>query len=676
MSDITFSMSADEKDVTRALQNLIKENAKLRGEITKGVEEAKAAAAQERQWAKMREQSAQEAAQQMQRMAAAAQKVKDSIATPFDTAKKAAAELRTMLQAGTLTTEEYRAAYAKLAKDLKEATRDHAAEAAAARRAKEQEAEAARIAAQKEREHTAAVREATAIAEKYATKEERVAAEMKRLNDLRAKGVLSSKDYARAMAAEEQKLKGNEQAATSFGGSLSALTPKLTGMLGVAGMFVATARQLGEEYATLLERQGKARDANLGLAPAQEDALQNLDASLTPQAFLARMRDASRTIGIPERDLTVAASSALSAKGDKTASDAVDAVIASAKLNRFNPDRLPAMAGSALDLGKHLQMAPEEALGFLMGVQRTSRVVNLKGVSENIAPAIIGGVSVGLPKDTAAAVAASISGTSVDPTGATTGTAMHSLFQQMRAFGRPENGFTGGQTLSVPQVLEGLQTNPQMRAAFLGDRSQGGFGATFEQKTKTAIEQLLTPGTQGFNDFQNALAQQRQLNPQQVFNEALKAKEASPALRIATLDQGLANFADQAALMDEGGARSAVIRDRLAEMRKQLGKTSLGTKVTGFFDEIRTGGMQELQTVMQALETERWRITNPQVAGPNFGVVANNMKRGPLSAEEANLERLLTLQIEQLKELIRITGDNRHAGVVAGRRAAQLEGAP
>lgn len=86
--------------------------------------------------------------------------------------------------------------------------------------------------------------------------------------------------------------------------------------------------------------------------------------------------------------------------------------------------------------------------------------------------------------------------------------------------------------------------------------------------------------------------------------------------------------------------------------------------------------MQELQTVMQALETERWRITNPQVAGPNFGVVANNMKRGPLSAEEANLERLLTLQIEQLKELIRITGDNRHAGVVAGRRAAQLEGAP
>lgn len=41
MADITFSMTADDGDVTKALQNLVKENAKLREEIAKGVQQSK-----------------------------------------------------------------------------------------------------------------------------------------------------------------------------------------------------------------------------------------------------------------------------------------------------------------------------------------------------------------------------------------------------------------------------------------------------------------------------------------------------------------------------------------------------------------------------------------------------------------------------------------------------------
>ena len=41
MSDITFQMTANDADVTKALQNLVKENAKLREEIAKGVQQSK-----------------------------------------------------------------------------------------------------------------------------------------------------------------------------------------------------------------------------------------------------------------------------------------------------------------------------------------------------------------------------------------------------------------------------------------------------------------------------------------------------------------------------------------------------------------------------------------------------------------------------------------------------------
>lgn len=688
MSDIPFSVTMDEKDVQRALQNMVKENAKLRAEIGMGVQEAKAAAAQEREWQKLREKATKDATSQMQQLNNAAQRIKDSVATPFEEAKKKVAELREHLQAGRITVDEYRKAYAAVGKEMKEASRDHAAEAEAAKAAAAAKAEASRLAAESEREHSQAVREATAIADKYATKEERVAAELKRLNTLKEKGVLSSKDYARAVEAEQKKLSETGEAADKSGGLIGGLTDKMGGFVSGLASGAAVVALLKTEYDELIERQGRSRDANIGLAAAQSGAIDNLDQTMTPQAFAERMRQVSKDLGMNERDLTVAASSALSAKGDKTAGEAIDAVVASAKLNRFAPDQLPAMSGSALDLGKHLNLKPEEALGFLLGTQRTARTVSLKGVTENIAPGIIGGVNMGMQKENAAAVAASLSGTSVDPTGAQTGTTMSALFMQLREFGKNKEAM-GGQELDAQQVLKRLQADPALRAQFLAGKEQGGFGATFERKMQSAVEQLLTPGTQGFKDYQNALNTQRTLNPQQMFDQTVKAKESLAPIQIALQDQKLGNVANQLQLADVKGAESAVIRERMTEIRKAMGEGALKTKLSGVIDDVSTGGTQSVQSAMRNIEREiqiaenKLRGSESIAAefGTSFdrtfrndgGLYGKDSRGGSLTGDRETLKvlqemhALLKAQHELQQRSEAENAARNHAGNVAGR---------
>lgn len=755
MTDVAMSWTLDSSDVERQLQKMVKENAKLRAEIGMGVQESKAAAAQEREWQKLREKATKDATAQMQQLNNAAQRIKDSVATPFEEAKKKAAELRDHLQAGRITVEEYRKAYAAVGKEMKEASRDHAAEAEAAKAAAAAKAEASRLAAEAEREHSQAVREATAIADKYATKEERVAAELKRLNTLKEKGVLSSKDYTRAVEAEHKKLSETGDAADKSGGLIGGLTTKMGGFVaGLAGAQQVVS-MLREEYAGLIEQQNKSRDANISLAAAQSDALDNLDASMTPTEFAARMKASSKRLGMSEKDLTVAASSALSAKGDKSAADAISAVEASAKLNRFAPEKLPDMAASTLDLGKHLKMKPEEALGFLIGVGQSSRVVSLKNTAENIAPAIIGGVSQGIPKEKAAAIAASITGTAVDSTGKPTNTTMQALFGQLKEFGSAEFGFTGGSehqqkvaaleaehvkqkaalkaqfdkeqislsqadmpaaqkaevkrqldakevearaalkasqesqqsalsaqmpSFTPEQMLDRIMKDPELKATFFRDKKFGGYGASFEKAMMPAVNQLLTPGTQGHNDYQAALAAQMKVNPQQLFDNAVKAKETLAPIQIATQDQKLGNAVNQAQLSDVAGAESAVIRTRLAELRSAMRESPTKTKTATLMEDVVSGGRQTAGRAMGSLESEiaslQKTIQYREDVGKALGDQQLEKSPGARQAQLADKEnvRLLKEVVELLRANMELQKDqaannaaNNHAGNVAAR---------
>jgi hypothetical protein len=231
--DIAFSITMEEKDAQRAMQNLIKENAKLRAEIGMGVNEAKAAAAQEREWQKLRQQATKEATQQMQALNSAAQKIKDSVATPFEEAKKKTAELRMHLEAGTISTDQYRLAYAKVAKEMKDATRDHAAESAATKEAAE------------------AKREAIATAKAWATAEEVTAEKISKLNQALALGTIDAEKHRRAVAELSRDLKKEAEAAEAAAAAEKKATEAQKEAIATARAWATAEEQTAEKIGKL-----------------------------------------------------------------------------------------------------------------------------------------------------------------------------------------------------------------------------------------------------------------------------------------------------------------------------------------------------------------------------------------------------------------------------------------
>lgn len=644
MSDITFSASMDEKDVQRALQNMVKENAKLRAEIGLGVQEAKAAAAQEREWQKLREKATKEATQQMQQLNAAAQRIKDSVATPFEEAKKKTAELRDHLQAGRLTVDEYRAAYARVAKELKEASRDHAAETEAAR------------------EHTRAVREAAMIAEKYATKEERVSAELKRLNALKDKGVLSSKDHARAVEAENAKLDDN-------GGLIGELTSKMGGFVAGLGTASAAIAVIKSEYDALIERQGKSADSNISLAAEQEGLLMNLGGADAAEVA-GNIRKMSKRSGIKEENVTRAVNEAMAARGDMSVDSVVDAVGSVSKIRKFAPSEMAGLAAATIDTQKQTGLGTDEALGFLLQMQGQSRTKNLKGLAENFTPAIGGVMNFGADRQTAGALLAALSHGMGDTTGAMTGTSGIQLAKQLREF-------SGGADIGT--AIAQLQQDPEMRKKFLST-------AAFEAKAIPAVESLLTGGTQAkqFAAARQALS----ADPTIALNEAIASRSASSAIGLAEKDQAFANFADQQRLGDLGGAESAIARKRLQEIRDQSGRVRLASGAQAMIEDITSGGRRTGADTVRSIENEIRDLesggtlesrTGTALADsvlPGAGTLFSGVRTRSASSQE-NQESIALLKelLEVTKQQLATDNAKVDAGKVAGRAAEGREGA-
>jgi len=666
MPDITFSATMDEKDVQRALQNMVKENAKLRAEIGLGVAESKAAAAQEREWQKLREKAAKDATQQMQQLNNAAQRIKDSVASPFEEAKKKAAELREHLQAGRITVDEYRKAYAAVGKEMKEASRDHAAEAEAAKAAAAAKAEAAKKAAEAEREHSQAVREATAVADKYATKEERVAAELKRLNTLKEKGVLSSKDYARAVEAEEKKLSDTGDAADKSGGLIGGLTGKMaTFVLGLAPLTMAV-RVVKAEYDALLERQGKSKDANLSLAAEQEALLGNLG-DADPKKLFESIRQTSIDTSIKEENVTAAVNEAMAARGDLALEDVLAGVNTAGKVRKFAPSELAGLSAAAIDTKKQTGLDMDQSMGFLMQMLPQSRVKSLRGVAENFTPAVGGLMQQGADRSTAAALLSSLSHGMGDVTGQQTRTAGLSLGGQLREFAP---GQDMGKTIAM------LQQDKEQRDKFLST-------ASFEVAARPAIESLLSGGKQAeqFAAAKNAFSE----DPRKALERGIAARSASQAIGLAQTDQTLGNFVDQQRLGDKKGAESAIVRDRMAEIRKQMGGSVIGNTVDGVLAEVSSGGTQTAESAVENLErkagmlkqgrddsTEMFRSSRGMATNPlQYDAMVQKNLKDPEFVKQAKLLEdvvvLLRAQLDLQKQAEDAAKQNNHAGNVAAR---------
>src|SRR5207253_2484354 len=106
--------------------------------------------------------------------------------------------------------------------------------------------------------------------------------------------------------------------------------------------------------------------------------------------LIKEIRAISKRTGVSERDVTLASSDALSARGDKPARKALESVETALQLLPFNAEAGKQLSGAILDVSKTANLSMKQAAGGFISISRAARVTGMQGTAEHIAPATIG----------------------------------------------------------------------------------------------------------------------------------------------------------------------------------------------------------------------------------------------------------------------------------------------
>lgn len=622
MSDITFSMSADEKEVTKALQNTTKEFGKVRDAIANMATASKEAGTVENQIAQ-------------QRMAAL---------NPLVAKQK---ELRAALEEST-----------KQLKDGKITADQHAAAVKSNAEASDQLTQKLKELQVQIAEDTNDFRKAATVIGQVEDKTEKYARAVAELDRYKAKGIITSKQHAAALDAEKKKLEDVGGGADKSGGLISGLTQKMSGFVaGLAGS-VGIVQTLRAEYQNLLEVQGKSAQAHLTLAPLQEELVNNLGGADAKGVFKT-IEQLSTERKISQEVLTQAVTASLSARGDMGVDAVAGAVGSASKIKRLgSAQELSTLASGILDTQKATGLGTDQALGYLQQLQSVSRTKSLTDLSQNFTPAVGGVMKLGTDRATAGALLASLSQGMGDATGAVSATAGLSLASQLREF-------APGQDIS--KTIGQLQQNDQMRGAFLKN-------ASFEVKAAPHIEELLSGRgkmSSDFASFQKTL----QGDPTAMLNQTIADRAAAGSIAFGERNQGLQTINNQMALNDRQGAMASIFRNNLSEMKKRThGSTfaMIDDMVEDFNGQDTGRAIQKLGLIRNRAFVENTRQMDADGVRTADEIAARMETDKMFSRMVGELERLNATQQQALSTQKQTV----HAGAAVGRRDRQGENAP
>ena len=464
-------------------------------------------------------------------------------------------------------------------------------------------------------------KEAEKILGRSMTASDRYTRSVKLLESAEKKGLITRKQLAAGTRQLRTELKNADTGTKSWATSLGSTAGTITGVTGAAGGLLLVIAQLRGEYDRLIERQREAADTHRPLAAIQSQATKNIgqDAEFFGRAdkFFELVKGESIKLGVDESVFTAAVSDALSARdANETARDALAAVTTAVKFERFgDADTLRTLAGSALDIGKRTGLNNEASLGFLSQIGQLSRVTQTDELSKNIAPAVVNALGSGASREFAGALVAAISQGIVDSTGRVSRTALTSVVTGLEKFGQqelqfalPDGSLRSGRLGGVEETLQALFDSPALADQFLNHTD----GITFEKKALFAVRDLLQPGTAVNSAFEVGLQKLQTSDPQKQFDTVVAAVESLKSVRIATAEQRLKSTGEQLRLADDAGALSGVVREELAAIRKSLGRSGIGSKITGLLEDAEANGVQDLGTAVTALRAEAGSIFSRQ----------------------------------------------------------------
>lgn len=532
-------------------------------------------AQQQRSIARERAGAARRRATEEKQLAKVARDAVDSLKTPFERYEKKLHELQRAVDANKLSTDQFRRKKRQLLETMREEKRQLDGT-------------------------NDEMREAAQLVDRTRTATERYEAVMENVNRLHRRGRIDGETRNRVLQQERQRLEEATPAAQSFGQRMGEVFAGVTAanLAMEAGRRVIAA--LRQEYDRLIERQRRALELTRPLAAAQVEAVHNLgnDPDVNAQQLTTQIRSESQRLGIDESQLTSSVSSALASRGENSVDDAVESVIAATELSPFDSEAQRVFSGAALDLSNRNERGLRGSLGFLLEVGARSRVTDSRLIARNATPAINAATQLGASEEFGGALFATLTQGATDTEGSVSRTGVINFVRALSEWsdGHPE------------QAFHALVTLPGAREDFFASTADGGAGASFDAQVDPTIQSLITPGTVDHNRFMANLQGLQGVDGDEAFRGRVSQIDRLEAVQTARADQAIRNLNSQVSLADQSDAVSAAIREGMADLRQGLGQGAVYSEVSGFVDDVESGGTLDLEGLLTELRSLNYEL--------------------------------------------------------------------
>lgn len=500
------------------------------------------------------------------------------------------------------------------------------------------------------------------------------------------------------------------RAATAGNAASDSFTKGAVGMAqmaaGMAGLGSAAAaamtviNQVKTEMANFRSRQTEAGNSQIALAAAQRKTFVNLgeDAEIKTAGQLTdRIRKIAEEVGVTEQLATEASAAALSARGNRTANQALDAVRDALRIAPdLGPELATTLAGGAMDIGKATGATPKEALGFLKRLQVASRAEDMEKVARYGVPSMIGMMGYGDSPEKAAAMIAAVSQGEVDKEMRRSRTAALQLSHQL--------GERLPQLPDTESRIEALRKDPALRKKFL----EGGMfnvpdlatgrvkpkkfdPAHFEEQAEAVVYGMLGLGKKADLYYGNYRAALKQTIPikgaDAVYDKLVEEVDSLPAVKNAKLGRELDALDDRVKVGNTKEGEMGILRDRLAKLAKSTGSTDLEQRLSAWeFDLSSKSGKSAAADQLRSFAASRQerifhetynRLNNEKFFSSDEEA-AGYARRGRSAAQSDEVVKQLTriATLLETREPIKIEGPKgaraipAAKGLDAGARAA------
>ena len=419
---------------------------------------------------------------------------------------------------------------------------------------------------------------------------------------------------------------------------------------GISSAFDLATKAIGifkGEYDDLLSRQKAAKDANVDFGKVAAEMALNLGAGDEANSAIEHLKVLSKRTRVAPAQLAPILDVAQAAKGgldEKT----VDETIASvADIARLSPEAMKTIVGASLDLQRHLPgTTPKQAIGFALNAGAESHVAEASKYATNTLPAV---TAIAAEDKTGPEFAASfinaMTKVTNDQEGRSSRTGMLALHYQLKRALPEMKGFE--------ERVRFAQDNPEFTKAFLeGGQFRGkelpaqdmdvtgpggeefsfkGRAASFEKKTKPAIEQLLNKESEGYKESQrNLTAIPKLAESDASFEKKAKGVRENPNLQVAEKANEFKIKAELDKLNDIRGAIDATTREGVDAALAAQGfgrafrnEVALEATLRGVGGENGTHG----ENVRKALESQRDNLRRAEMQFPKStaGTDANKL---------------------------------------------------